>query len=129
MNRENEKRAYIRENCLYEAEIIVDEVGEEVIVTDLSASGMKFIAEVGSRKYSPGDLAVFHLEVHEFAAEVTIKAQIKICRVEVDSKGEATCGAAFVNLTLEQGIRLDEVIMYKKRKSDGFYHEIDKHDE
>ncbi|MCL2634216.1 MAG: PilZ domain-containing protein [Oscillospiraceae bacterium] len=114
---ENEKRGYIRYSCFYsDAQIIQGEDIQDIIAIDLSASGVKFILEKGE-KYKLGDVVQFYLDVSEFAAAMEIKCDIKICRAEKGDNDEIIYGASFVDLSLSQSICLDEIILYKKRKS------------
>jgi len=118
MKYENEKRAYVREDCFYSDAKVVFEKGivKSVVVIDLSASGLKFIVK-GEKKHYGGEHALFKLKITEFAAEIEIQADIIIRRVDVGEDGEITYGAAFGDLTLEQQIRLDEIILYGKRRT------------
>ena len=118
---ENEKRAYIRGNCFCEAEIILDEENddtEEVSVIDLAAGGLKFTADKENTPYALGDTYTLRLSINE--SDITfdeILTDIKICRTELSGGGMRIYGAAFVELTEKQSVRIDEIIQQKMRRA------------
>jgi len=115
---EYEKRAYIRANCICEAEIVVDEYEgetEEISVVDLAAGGLSFFAGEDNSEYILGEIYHLKLSVNEHHADIEISTDIKIRRAGVDDNGVKVYGAAFEKPSNEQSIRIDEFILYKKR--------------
>ncbi|MDR0197739.1 MAG: PilZ domain-containing protein [Oscillospiraceae bacterium] len=120
MTGENEKRAYIRDNCDEES-FIGSKISTDgrnwtdVKVYDFSAGGIKFCLEKDST-YKVGDVLNFELVVDEFPTQVKIRSKIKIRRTEHHRDGQVSYGASFVELNPNMRIRIDEVILYKKRQ-------------
>jgi hypothetical protein len=115
---EFEKRAYIRANCICEAEIVIDEEDdetEEISVLDLAAGGLSFIADKNNSEYKFGETYRLKLCVNEHNADIDIATNIKIKRVSVADDGAMMYGASFENPFADQSIRIDEFILYKKR--------------
>jgi len=119
----NEKRAYLRGNCFCEAEIILDEDygdSESVSVIDLAAGGLKFTADGKNTVYTVGEQYLLKLSINESGLHIDdIVTTIRICRTEISGNNIHIYGAAFVDLTETQGIRIDEIIQLKKRASKG----------
>lgn len=127
---ENERRSYIRATCICEAEIILDAENDEtaeVSVIDLAAGGLKFVswaAKQGGKcrsddcecNYVLGNIYPLKLSINEVGIDIDdISAEIKIRRVELDDDGIHCYGASFENLTVDQSIRIDEILQFKRR--------------
>jgi c-di-GMP-binding flagellar brake protein YcgR len=118
---EFDKRSYMRSNCFCEAEIVISEESgdfEPISVVDLAAGGIKFIAEEGTdREYSLGSIYPIRLSIHESDVDIDdILVDIQVRRIELSANNIPAYGASFEDITLEQGIRIDEIIRYKKRR-------------
>ena len=114
----NEKRSYIRDNTFYSSAKIETDSGKKYTVTisDFSAGGLNFRIEKYA-DFKNGDILTLDMKIGEFPKfhETEIKTKVKICRVAHDD-GSSAYGAAFMDLSPELRIRVDEIILYKKRK-------------
>jgi hypothetical protein len=121
---ENEKRAYVRGNCFCEAEVIIDEEDdliEEVSVIDLAAGGLKFTTENSENELNAGETYLLRLKIDESDIHIDeILTNVKIRRSELTGGNVRIYGAEFLELSEEQGIRIDEIIQHKKRLSGEF---------
>ena len=111
----NERRAYVRDSeFILDAKVSKDQQHWECVeITDFSASGLNYSA---GGEYKVGDILWFDLVVHDFRVlnEPLIKVRGKIRRVDRSESGNSY-GVSFKNLSMEQQIRIDEIIQHKNK--------------
>jgi len=117
---EVERRSYIRDNYFYSGATVRVKGGHKhkVTVFDFSAGGVKFRAEK-DLGFAIGDVMDFDTIIGSFPkfAETQIATPVKIRRVIPEDGGQVSYGASFMEISPELRIRIDEIILYKKRKS------------